>query len=106
MKVFLSPLAEYKLTKLLHYLEEEWGRPPKDKFLEKLEQKFSQISSHPESNPKTENFDGILWCVVSPQSSIYYRVLEEAKEIEVITITDNRQNPENIIKEIRSHFNT
>jgi len=31
MKVFLSPLAEYKLTKLLIYLEEEWGKPSKEK---------------------------------------------------------------------------
>lgn len=106
MKVFLSPLAEYKLTKLLAYLEEEWGNPAKEKFLKKLEHKFVQISNHPESNSKTEEFDEILWCVVSPQSSFYYRILEKDKEIEVITITDNRQNPDSIIKEIRSHFNT
>ncbi|MCG2589217.1 type II toxin-antitoxin system RelE/ParE family toxin [Rhodohalobacter sulfatireducens] len=104
MKVFLSPLAEYKLTKLLLYLEEEWGKPSKEKFLQKLEQKSSQISSHPRSNPQTEEFDDIYWCVVTTQSSFYYRILN--KEIEIITITDNRQNPDKIIKEIRSYFKT
>jgi len=98
VKVFLSPLAEYKLTKLLAYFEEEWGKPTKEKFLKKLEEKFAQISSHPESNPKTEGFDDILWCVVTPQSSFYYWILEKEKEIEVITISDNRQNPDSIIK--------
>lgn len=103
MKVFLSPLAEYKLTKLL-YLEEEWGKPSKEKFLQKLEQKSSQISRNPQSNPQTEEFDDVYWCVVTPQSSYYNQVLN--KEIEIITITDNRQNPDKIIKEIKSYFKT
>ena len=102
MKVFLSPLAEYKLTRLLAYLEEEWGTPSKDKFLEKLKEKLAQISSHPRSNPLAEDFDDIFWCVITSQSSFYYRIIKQ--EIEVITITDNRQNPDKIIKEIRSHF--
>lgn len=106
MKVFLSPLAEYKLAKLLAYLEQEWGTPAKVKFLEKLELKIVKISRHPESNPKTEVFDEILWCVVTPQTSFYYRIIHKKKEIEIITITDNRQNPDSIIKEIRSYFKT
>lgn len=104
MKVFLSPLAEFKLTKLLLLLEKEWGKSAKDKFLNKLKDKFTQVSGHPHSNPKAEDFDDIHWCVVTPQTSFYYRVSEKEKEIEVITFTDNRQNPESIIKEIRSYF--
>lgn len=104
MKVYLSPLAEYKLTKLLSYLEEEWGKSSKDKFLKKLEEKVIQISSQPKSTPLAEDFDEVHWCVVTPQSSFYYRILK--LEIEVITITDNRQNPEKIINEIRRHFKT
>ncbi|MEX2477687.1 MAG: type II toxin-antitoxin system RelE/ParE family toxin [Gracilimonas sp.] len=102
MKVYLSSLAEYKLTKLLGYLEQEWGTSSKTNFLKKLKKKLDQISRHPESNPLVEEFDEIHWCVVTPQSSFYYRILKQ--EIEVITITDNRQNPEKIIKEIRTHF--
>ncbi|MDZ7718983.1 MAG: type II toxin-antitoxin system RelE/ParE family toxin [Balneolaceae bacterium] len=102
MKVFFSPLAEYKLTKLLFYLEDEWGKSSKEKFLKELEAKVNQISSQPKSTPLAEDFDKVHWCVVTPQSSFYYRVLKQ--EIEVITITDNRQNPDKTIKEIRSHF--
>jgi len=106
VKVFLSPLAEFKLAKLLLYLEEEWGNRSKEKFLQKLKNKFLQISSQPESNPKTEHFDNVRWCVITPQSSFYYRILEKQKEIEIITIIDNRQNPESILKEIRNYFST
>jgi plasmid stabilization system protein ParE len=102
VKVYLSPLAEYKLTKLLEYLEEEWGKSSKDNFLEKLNEKKSQISSQPRSTPLTEDFDDIHWCVVTSQNSFYYRILKQ--DIEIITITDNRQNPEKIIKEIRRYF--
>ncbi|SMO84261.1 type II toxin-antitoxin system RelE/ParE family toxin [Gracilimonas mengyeensis] len=105
MKVFLSPLSEYKLSKLLIYIEQEWGRKSKERFLKKLKLKFAQISRHPESNPSTEDFEDIFWCVITPQSSFYYQILEEENEIEVITITDNRQDPDQIIKEIRFHFN-
>ena len=104
MKVYLSPLAEYKLIKLTEYLEEEWGIASKNKFLEKLKLKFNQISLQPESNPKTENFDFVYWSVVTEQCSLYYRI--QQNEIEIITITDNRQNPEKIRKEIKSIFNS
>ena len=106
MKVYLSPVADYKLTELLVWLEEEWGQAAKTKFLKKLEHKFTRISNHPESNPRTEDFEELRWCVVTPQSSFYYRVLEKEEEIEIVTITDNRQHPERIIKELRKHFNT
>lgn len=104
MKVYLSPLADFKLKKLLIYLEVEWGKSSKTNYLNKLQKKFDQISHHPKSNPLAEEFDEIRWCVVTPQSSFYYRILKQ--EIEVITITDNRQNPEKIIEEIRTHFKT
>lgn len=106
MNVYLSKLAEYKLTKLIIYIEEEWGEAAKKKLVQKLKRKLKQVSAHPESNPKTEGYDDVFWCVVTPQTSFYYRILESENEIEVITITDNRQNPENIIKEIRSYFNS
>lgn len=104
MKVYLSPLAEYKLIRLTEYLEEEWGVSSKNKFLDKLKQKFDQISLQPESSPITEDFDTVYWSVVTHQCSLYYRVQEN--EIEIITISDNRQDPEKIRKEITSVFNS
>lgn len=106
MKIYLSPLAELKLVKLLGYLEEEWGKSSRDTFLEKLQDKLEQVKEHPMSNTLTEGFDDVHWCVVTPQTSFFYRVVHNNNEIEVITVTDNRQEPEKIIKEIRNHFNT
>ncbi|HBQ58229.1 MAG TPA: type II toxin-antitoxin system RelE/ParE family toxin [Balneolaceae bacterium] len=102
MKVYLSPLAEYKFEKLLEYLEFEWGNSVKKNYLKLFEQKSDVISEFPYSNPKIQGFDNVLRCVITVQSSFYYRVLDD--EIEIITTTDNRQNPEKILSKIKRYF--
>ncbi|MGB5942414.1 MAG: type II toxin-antitoxin system RelE/ParE family toxin [Leeuwenhoekiella sp.] len=42
MKVYLSPLAEQKLTKLTEYLLEAWGHKVKNNFLGELGGKIDQ----------------------------------------------------------------
>jgi plasmid stabilization system protein ParE len=53
MKVYLSELAEDKLTKLTHYLHSEWSLKVKKEFVSKLTDKINQIASHPESCPQS-----------------------------------------------------
>ncbi len=97
--VYLSPVAEFKLDKLLDYLISEWGEQAKLNFLEELESSINKISSFPESSPKSTLLGGFYKCVVTKQTSFYYRI--NGDEIEILTITDNRQNPESILKEIK-----
>ncbi|WP_456461340.1 type II toxin-antitoxin system RelE/ParE family toxin [Reichenbachiella sp.] len=98
-KVYLSPVAEFKLQSLTQYLNSEWGEKTKHKFLKELAQSVSKIESFPESCPKSDSFNGIYKCVVSKLTSFYYRIQNE--EIEIITVTDNRQNPDELLEEIR-----
>ena len=102
MKVFLSPLAELKLELLIEYLVSEWGKPSKEKFLNKLETTIDRISKFPDSNPKSNELGGIYKCVVSKQTSLFYRIKND--EVEIITIFDNRQDPKKINQEIQRHF--
>lgn len=102
MKIYLSPLTEYKLEKLLNYLESEWGKSVRQKFLRDFEKKTRQILDFPLSNPKVDEFDDILKCVITSQASFYYRILNN--EVEIISLTDNRQNPKKVMKEIRQYF--
>ncbi|WP_420580375.1 type II toxin-antitoxin system RelE/ParE family toxin [Reichenbachiella sp.] len=98
-KVYLSPVAEFKLQSLTEYLNAEWGEKSKQKFLNELVQSVSKIESFPESCPKSDSFNGIFKCVVSKLTSFYYRIKND--EIEIITLTDNRQNPDELLEEIR-----
>jgi len=100
MKVFLSELAESKLLKLSEYLLENWNLKTRDKFIEKLTGKIEQISLLPESCPQSSEFKGLYKCVVTKQTTFYYRISRELNEIEIITIFDTRQNPKKLRKDI------
>ncbi|WP_353138244.1 type II toxin-antitoxin system RelE/ParE family toxin [Pseudopedobacter sp.] len=100
MKVFLSELAESKLLNLSEYILENWGLSARDLFIKKLKQKISQISSQPDSCPVSSEFNGLYKCVVTRQTTFYYRVLTNENEIEVITIFDSRQHPDKLKKDI------
>tara|TARA_R110002124_G_C8761073_1_gene499140 strand:- start:201 stop:503 length:303 start_codon:yes stop_codon:yes gene_type:complete len=100
MKVFLSELAENKLLKLSDYILENWNLKTRDKFIEKLTEKIKQISLQPESCPKSSEFKGLYKCVVTKQTTFYYRISTELNEVEIITIFDTRQNPNKLRKDI------
>ena len=100
MKVFLSELAENKLLKLSDYILENWNLKTRDKFIEKLTEKIKQISLQPESCPRSSEFKGLYKCVVTKQTTFYYRISTELNEIEIITIFDTRQNPNKLKKDI------
>lgn len=95
-------MAAYKLERLFEYLEEEWGFHSKEKFREKLILTIEKISQYPGSCIVVEEFPELRRCVVSRQTSFFYRVLEN--EIEVVTVVDNRQNPEKIWQEVKEQF--
>lgn len=92
MKVVLSPTARRKLENLLEYLQEEWSVKVKLEFMVKLDRSIEQISTHPKNCPESQRFIGLHKCVVTRQTSLYYRVGKN--EIEVITLFDNRQDPD------------
>ncbi len=100
MKVYLSELAEEKLIILSDYLLAHWNLETKDRFIKKLTNKINQISKQPESCPQSASFKGLFKCVVTKQTTFYYRVNHELKEIEIITIFDSRQNPSKLSKEV------
>lgn len=95
MEVYVSELTAYKLQRLTEYLLNEWGLKSKRDFLAKFTAKIEQISIHPESCPKSSEFKGIFKCVVTKQTSFFYRVNFIKQEIEIITIIDTRQHQDN-----------
>ena len=97
-KVYLSPVAEKKLTLLLEYIQSEWGQKSRNKFLEAFKKNIGRIAKYPKSCPESKSL-GIYKNVVNKQTSFYYHIND--KEIEILTITNNRQDPKSILKEIK-----
>lgn len=102
LAVFLSPLAERKLVILLYYLLDEWGEKSRVNFLSRFRKATEKISSFPKSCSESVAMKGLYKCVITKQSSFYYRIKNE--EIEIITLIDNRQDQSKMFEEIRKYF--
>ncbi len=99
MNIFLSPLAERQLEQLLEFLEYKWSRKTRDGFLIKIKKSFHQISIQPKSCKKSGFHDNLFECIVTKQTSFYYRIL--INEIEIISVKDNRRDPKKIEEELK-----
>jgi len=95
----LSKRASKKLDKFLEYLETEWSLKVKSDFIKKLDKSLKQIQKYPDSCQQTDFVKGLHMHTVTKQTSIFYRF--DSKTISVVTIFDNRMNPEKIKKETK-----
>lgn len=93
MNVFFSEIAEHKLIALTDYLLENWSYKVKTEFIATLNAKITQIATYPESCIQSKELGGIFKCVVTKQTTFFYRIDYNQKEIEIITLFDTRQDP-------------
>jgi len=90
-KIILSKTAEKKLNRLFEYLAEEWSEKVKSDFIEKLDFSVSIIKNQPQSFPESKKKKGIRKCVITKQTTLYYRF--NSKQVSIITVFDTRQHP-------------
>ena len=92
--IVFSKKAENSLTNLLEYLELKWSIKVKNEFITKLDKAIFIIQNEPEIFPKSLLNANFYKCVVSKQTTIYYRF--NSKQIRVLALFDSRQNPSKI----------
>ncbi|MCB0737678.1 MAG: type II toxin-antitoxin system RelE/ParE family toxin [Bacteroidetes bacterium] len=102
MKVKFSQLSAFKLKELIVYLRNVWSDKVADDFLDKLDRAVDQISKFPNASVPYLRDSTIRVFIVTKQTSIYYKA--EGEIIYVLTITDNRQDPSKIFKEVKRQF--
>lgn len=93
-KVVVTGIAKRKLEKLFIYLEENWSAKVKTDFIKKLDKNISLIKLQPELFPESEKELGLRKCVVTKHTSLFFKSNE--KEIQILTIFDNRQDPDKL----------
>ncbi len=96
--VKISKTAEKKLDKLFEFLLENWSLKVKLDFVKKLDKSINLIRKNPESFPESESNIGLHRCVITKQTTLFYRYTN--KEIYIITIFDTRQHPNKFKKEL------
>ena len=92
--VVISKIAERKLEELFEYLVETWSPKVKSDFIKKLDKNISLIKSQPESFAKSRKDPDLRKCVVTKQTSLYFRFDE--RQIKILTIFDNRKDPDKL----------
>lgn len=95
-KLIWSDEALRNLKKIIEYLERRWSEKEVSKFSKLLDNNLELISAKPLLFPVSQDFPQFRKAVISPQTSIYYEVVNE--EIHLITLFDNRQNPNKLKK--------
>jgi plasmid stabilization system protein ParE len=94
----LSKRTTQKLNELLEYLENEWSEKAKIDFIDKLDRVLSLIKSNPESFQKSDLVKGLHQCVITSQTTIYYRY--DSDFVYIVTLFDIRQNPKKLKREL------
>ena len=90
-KVKISSTAERKLTQLFTYLLENWSAKVLADFIKKLDKSIDLIRTNPEIFPESYKKSGLYKCVITKQTTLYYRF--NSKTIFILTIFDTRQHP-------------
>jgi len=97
--VLISKTAEKKLEKLFGYLVEKWSVKVKNEFIQKLDKNIELIRKQPKSSPESEKENGLRKCVITKQTTLYYRF--DSKKIKIVTLFDTRQHPNKLNKDIK-----
>jgi plasmid stabilization system protein ParE len=98
-EIILSRTAAIKLENLLNYLEGEWSSRVKQKFIQKLDNSIHLIQNYPLSFEKSEIKIDLYRCVVTKQTTLYYKF--DSKKVYIVTVFDNRMNPKKLKKETK-----
>jgi plasmid stabilization system protein ParE len=93
-----SPRASSDYRNILSYILSKWSEKEALEYIQRIEQIISLIRKMPEMYKASRKGKNIRQCVVNSQTSLYYRIHKDT--IEIITIFDNRQNPEKLKKEL------
>lgn len=86
-----SPTAREEYAEILQFLDVEYGTNAALKMLDKVESVVEHITAFPRAYPLSPLRPDIRKTVVTPQTSLLYRVTDT--QIQLLHFWDNRQNP-------------
>lgn len=95
-RIVFSGRAKEKLEDLLEYLEFGFSVKTKEKFILNFDKTIYLIQNSPETFPKSEINKNFRKCVISKQTTIFYKF--NKLEIRILSLFDTRQNPLKIKK--------
>jgi len=95
-KIIWAGEASKNLESIIAHLLEHWTEKEIRRFVQNLDKRITLISQRPEIFRIASEKNNIRRSILSKHNSIYYKVNKPKATIEILTIWDNRQNPQNI----------
>ncbi len=92
IKVRYSLRARHEEIELLEGIVNRFGQEKAKEIYNRIEKVLDHISRMPKMYSLSNKIKGLRKCVLSKQTSIYYRI--EKEHIEVVSFRINRKNPE------------
>ena len=97
LEVKWSSLAEITLAEEIDFILRKWNLVEADKFVLLVYVFLERLAKNPEIgifNSKSNCYS----IVISKQTTLYYRILESEKRIELVLFWNNKQNPTQLKK--------
>lgn len=89
--VLITAQAEEDLNKIFEFISQKWPDHIKTDFLVAVSQKMQLLASMPFMYRASQVEPTVRECVVNRYITMYYRVIEDQKRVEVLSFRDNRQ---------------
>ncbi len=94
-KLIWSDEALNNLKGIIEYLENRWTTREIKKFAQLLDKQLKLIENNPLLFAESDKSNGLRKSVLSRQTTSYYVIINH--DIWIITLFDNRQNPNKLI---------
>jgi plasmid stabilization system protein ParE len=96
MRVIWTQRALNSYFKVADYLQEKWGERVVNDFTTKVQKVIEQIKEMPNMFEVSKKYKNVRKGFVTEHNTLYYRVKERKKEIELLIFWDNRQEPKKL----------
>ncbi len=92
MKIKWTTRAKTDFSKVLEYLNENWGIREVENFINQTDIVLKGIAKNPQMFVESTKKNSVYKGFITKHNSLFYRVKPQKKEILLLTFWDNRQN--------------
>jgi plasmid stabilization system protein ParE len=93
-QIVWSPLSEDDFSRILDYLNKNWGEKVASQFIDLTESFLTQVAINPRQYPVIYKQKKIRKCVLTKHNTLYYR--DSKAQIDILRIYDTRQDPDKL----------
>mgnify|MGYP001789089495 CR=1 FL=1 len=89
--ILITEQAESNLDEIIYFLQTQWSARVKIDFLATVAEKMQLLATMPYLYKASATEPDVRACLISRQVTMYYRVSDTDRRIEVLSFKDNRR---------------